>query len=65
MQKPLFSKAARLNILQAFIVAGAFLLNTLPSRASWHVATNGADTGNDGLSWDQPLLTISNAVAKA
>ena len=65
MQKPFFPKPARLNILQAFIVAGAFLLSALPSRAAWHVATNGADAGNDGLSWDQPLLTISNAVAKA
>ena len=31
----------------------------------WYVATNGADSVNDGLSWSQPFASISNAVANA
>ncbi len=31
----------------------------------WYVATNGVDTGNDGLSWSQPFATLSNAIEKA
>lgn len=31
----------------------------------WYVATNGADSGHNGLSWDQAFATISNALTNA
>ena len=42
-----------------FIPAGA------QAAGPWYVATNGADSVNDGLSWSQPFASISNAVANA
>ena len=41
------------------------LVGTGSAQTTWHVATNGADTGRDGLSWAQAFLTISNAVTNA
>ena len=43
------------------------LLATAGAQAAgpWYVATNGADSGNDGLSWSQPFASISNALTNA
>ena len=41
------------------------LVGTGSAQTTWHVATNGADTGCDGLSRAQAFLTISNAVTNA
>ncbi len=50
------------------MLAGAFALGlSLPlvfAQTTWYVATNGLDS-NSGLSWEEPYLTISNAVGNA
>lgn len=51
-------------------LTGAFVffvsMNCWVRAATYHVATNGDDSGiNDGFSWAQPFLTISNGLAKA
>jgi len=66
------SEVEKMKMIQRILVwrislAAVMLLTAAGARAGgpWYVATNGADTGNDGLSWDQPFATISNAIARA
>ena len=46
-------------------LAVGLAMSPMTGATEYFVATNGLDDGsNNGLGWDQPLLTISNAVAK-
>ena len=55
--------------LTACRIAGLALVVSLSASAgfaaTYCVATNGNDSDNTGTDWDSPLLTISNALAKA
>ncbi len=55
----------RAGIRMLIPVLVAVTVLTARAAGPWYVATNGADTGNDGLSWEQPFATLSNALEKA
>ncbi|MFA7157682.1 MAG: right-handed parallel beta-helix repeat-containing protein, partial [Kiritimatiellia bacterium] len=57
------------QVFHLFLLAflGVVAIGPWPAfaQAAWHVATNGSDALNDGLSWEEPFLTIGKAVSSA
>jgi len=55
-----------MQIIRIWALAlGLFTAAGAQAAGPWYVATNGADTGNNGQSWSQPFASISNALTNA
>ncbi|MDD5708715.1 MAG: hypothetical protein PHR35_22605, partial [Kiritimatiellae bacterium] len=53
------------GLLVPSMAAALFCVTTCQATVYVAPATAGGDDGNSGSGWDQPKLTISNAVAAA